>query len=72
VFRALPLAEWAGLFVLINIAYLPLLEEPVLVARFGEPYGRYKKAVRRFLPRLQPWSQDERQNSSVAPPRRDI
>jgi protein-S-isoprenylcysteine O-methyltransferase Ste14 len=59
IFRARPLAEWAGLFVLINVIYIPLLEEPMLVARFGEPYVRYKEAVRRFLPRLHPWTPRE-------------
>ena len=59
IFRSLPLAEWAGLFVLINMVYIPILEEPILVTRFGEPYVRYKEAVRRFLPRLHPWTQNE-------------
>jgi len=61
IFRSLPLAEWAGLFVLINMVYIPVLEEPKLVTRFGEPYLRYKQAVRRFLPRLHPWTQNEPQ-----------
>ncbi len=60
-FHSLPLAEWAGLVVLINMVYIPVLEEPQLVVRFGEPYLRYKKAVRRFLPRLHPWKQNDRQ-----------
>jgi protein-S-isoprenylcysteine O-methyltransferase Ste14 len=47
------------LFVLINVVYIPLLEEPILAARFGQAYVRYKEAVRRFLPRLHPWTQDE-------------
>jgi protein-S-isoprenylcysteine O-methyltransferase Ste14 len=54
--RSRPLAEWAGLFGLINAIYIPLLEEPMLAARFGEPYRRYKRAVRRFVPRLRPWN----------------
>ncbi|MFI5457666.1 MAG: hypothetical protein ACHRXM_19670, partial [Isosphaerales bacterium] len=66
-----PLAVWAGLFVLINMVYIPILEEPMLVARFGEPCVRYKQAVRRFLPRLHPWTQDEQQYNSVAPHHRD-
>jgi protein-S-isoprenylcysteine O-methyltransferase Ste14 len=36
--------------------YIPLLEEPRLRARFGQPYVRYTQAVRRFLPRLRPWT----------------
>jgi protein-S-isoprenylcysteine O-methyltransferase Ste14 len=57
VVRSVQLAEWAGVFVLLNMAYIPVLEEPMLVARFGEPYLRYKTAVRRFIPRLRPWGQ---------------
>ena len=56
ILRSRPLVEWAGLIALINAIYIPLLEEPMLVARFGEPYTRYKKAVRRFVPRLRPWN----------------
>jgi protein-S-isoprenylcysteine O-methyltransferase Ste14 len=56
--RSRPHAEWAGLFVLINVVYIPLLEEPMLVTRFGFPYVRYKHAVRRFIPRFRPWSPD--------------
>jgi protein-S-isoprenylcysteine O-methyltransferase Ste14 len=35
-----------------------MLEEPMLVARFGEPYTRYKRFVPRFLPRRRPWKPD--------------
>jgi protein-S-isoprenylcysteine O-methyltransferase Ste14 len=56
--RSRPLAEWAVLFALINVIYIPVLEEPTLVARFGEPYTRYKRFVPRFLPRLRPWTPD--------------
>jgi len=59
IFRSPALAEWAGLVVLINLIYIPVFEERMLAARFGKPYLRYKKAVRRFLPRLDPWTQDE-------------
>jgi protein-S-isoprenylcysteine O-methyltransferase Ste14 len=55
ILRSIQLAEWAGVFILANIAYIPAVEEPMLVARFGQPYLRYKKAVRRFMPRLRPW-----------------
>jgi protein-S-isoprenylcysteine O-methyltransferase Ste14 len=56
ILRSRPHAEWAVLFAVINLIYIPLLEEPQLAARFGEPYRRYKRAVRRFLPRLRPWT----------------
>lgn len=71
IFRSPLLADWAGMFLLINLIYIPILEEPMLVARFGGPYLRYKEAVRRFLPRLRPWTQDEPQPPSVAPRYRD-
>lgn len=55
-FRSFALAEWAALFFLINAIYFPLFEEPQLEARFGEEYRRYKRNVRRFIPRLRPWN----------------
>jgi protein-S-isoprenylcysteine O-methyltransferase Ste14 len=45
---------WAALFIIINAIYIPLLEEPMLEARFGAPYRRYTRTVRRFLPHLRP------------------
>jgi protein-S-isoprenylcysteine O-methyltransferase Ste14 len=56
ILRSLALAEWAALFLLINAIYFPLLEEPQLEARFGDEYRRYKRHVRRFIPRLRPWN----------------
>lgn len=58
ILRSRPHAEWAALFTLINMLYIPLLEEPMLAVRFGEPYKRYTRAVSRFVPRFSPWSQD--------------
>jgi len=55
VFQSLPHAVWGVIFVAINWVYIPLLEEPQLEARFGEPYQRYRQQVPRFLPRLRPW-----------------
>ncbi|HEX3068855.1 MAG TPA: isoprenylcysteine carboxylmethyltransferase family protein, partial [Thermoanaerobaculia bacterium] len=54
-FRSLSLAEWAAAFFVINAIYFPLIEEPQLESRFGEEYRRYKRHVRRFVPRIQPW-----------------
>jgi protein-S-isoprenylcysteine O-methyltransferase Ste14 len=45
-------------FLLLNAVYIPLLEEPMLRARFGPPYTRYTGHVRRFLPRLTPYESD--------------
>ncbi len=55
-FRAMPFAAWTAAFAGLNAVYIPLLEEPMLAARFGEPYRQYTKHVRRFLPRLSPWT----------------
>jgi protein-S-isoprenylcysteine O-methyltransferase Ste14 len=55
ILRSRPLGEWAALFVVINLVYIPLLEEPMLAARFGDPYREYKRHVRMFIPRLTPW-----------------
>jgi protein-S-isoprenylcysteine O-methyltransferase Ste14 len=57
--RSLPHAAWAAAFLVLNAIYIPLVEEPQLEARFGEPYSRYRRHVARFLPRLRPWSPDD-------------
>jgi protein-S-isoprenylcysteine O-methyltransferase Ste14 len=71
ILRSPPLAAWAGVFALMNVVYIPLLEEPMLAARFGEPYRRYQQAVRRFLPRLAPWT-PEAQHTASGPPNQVI
>lgn len=58
VLQSAPHAAWAGLFLLMNAVYIPLLEEPMLVARFGEPYRRYREHVSMFVPRRRPWSSE--------------
>jgi protein-S-isoprenylcysteine O-methyltransferase Ste14 len=49
------LAIWLGAFLAVNAIYLPLVEEPALVRRFGPEYERYMANVRRWVPRLRPW-----------------
>lgn len=49
------LFTWFMIFVLINMTYIPLLEEPGLERRFGEDYLVYKKNVPRWIPRRTPW-----------------
>ena len=39
-------------FVAVNLVYLPLVEEPALLRRFGGDYERYMDEVGRWLPRL--------------------
>jgi protein-S-isoprenylcysteine O-methyltransferase Ste14 len=34
---------------------MPLSEEPGLEKRFGDDYRRYKANVPRWIPRLRPW-----------------
>lgn len=46
---------WALIFLGINAVYIPLLEEPFLVQRFGSEYREYCRHVPRLLPRLRPW-----------------
>jgi protein-S-isoprenylcysteine O-methyltransferase Ste14 len=50
-----PVLEWALIFLLINAMYIPLVEEPLLTHRFGEPYREYRRHVPRLIPRLRPW-----------------
>jgi protein-S-isoprenylcysteine O-methyltransferase Ste14 len=50
-----PLFGWFLSFALINAIYIPLLEEPGLVHRFGDGYRIYKRHVPRWIPRLTPW-----------------
>jgi protein-S-isoprenylcysteine O-methyltransferase Ste14 len=46
---------WAACFLALNLAYIPLAEEPQLERRFGDSYREYRKHVRRFIPRIRPW-----------------
>jgi protein-S-isoprenylcysteine O-methyltransferase Ste14 len=54
-FASARLLSWFALFAVINAVYIPLLEEPLLVRRFGADYERYRAAVPRWLPRRTPW-----------------
>lgn len=58
VLRSRPHALWALVFLVINLVYIPLLEEPLLVLRFGEPYREYCRHVPRVFPRFTPWLPD--------------
>jgi protein-S-isoprenylcysteine O-methyltransferase Ste14 len=50
-------AEWAATFLVVNLIYIPLVEEPMLESRFGAAYIEYCRHVPRVLPRLRPWLQ---------------
>jgi protein-S-isoprenylcysteine O-methyltransferase Ste14 len=46
---------WTLIFFAINGIYIPLLEEPQLLKRFGEDYAQYCRHVPRLLPRVRAW-----------------
>jgi len=46
---------WAVVFFAVNCIYIPLVEEPMLAARFGPDYREYCRRVPRLVPRLRPW-----------------
>ncbi|MEW6269602.1 MAG: PEMT/PEM2 methyltransferase family protein [Thermodesulfobacteriota bacterium] len=51
-----PNALWATIFLVVNLVYIPLFEEPQLRRRFGAPYDEYRRNVPGILPRLRPWT----------------
>lgn len=56
ILRSVVLAGWAAVFLLLNVTWIPLIEEPGLRARFGETYRDYCRHVGRFIPRLTPYA----------------
>jgi protein-S-isoprenylcysteine O-methyltransferase Ste14 len=66
-FRSLPLALWAAVFVAANTIYIPVFEEPGLERRFGAAYRTYKANVPRWIPRLRPWEGPAADPSDSAP-----
>jgi len=54
-FGSAALLLWFALFALANTVYMPLVEEPGLLRRFGADYALYKQNVPRWIPRLTPW-----------------
>lgn len=56
-FGSLPLLCWFGFFLLVNMIYIPLKEEPGLAKRFGDDYLLYKRNVPRWIPRWRPWEE---------------
>ena len=49
------IAIWFVVFLLLNLIYLPQVEEKGLEQRFGEDYRQYTANVPRWIPRLTPW-----------------
>ena len=50
-----PLLVWFAAVAGVNAVYLPFVEEPGLVSRYGAEYERYRAGVPRWLPRLRAW-----------------
>lgn len=55
VFGSGALLIFALIFMAVNAVYIPLSEEPGLVARFGQDYEVYRRHVPRWLPRRRAW-----------------
>lgn len=51
-FGSLSILSYAGIFLIINMIYMPLSEEKGLIKRFGEEYLEYKQNVRAWIPKL--------------------
>jgi protein-S-isoprenylcysteine O-methyltransferase Ste14 len=51
-----PHAIWALIFLCANGIQIPLVEEPMLAARFGDGYREYCRHVPRLIPRVRPWN----------------
>ena len=56
ILRSWPHAVWALFFLANNLVWIPLYEEPNLERLFGAEYQTYRRHVRRFIPRVRPWS----------------
>ena len=55
VFQSIPLVKYlVGTFAFFYF-FILFYEEPSLAAKFGESYEHYRKAVRRWIPRLKPY-----------------
>jgi protein-S-isoprenylcysteine O-methyltransferase Ste14 len=50
-----PHAIWGAAFLVLNLIFLPLVEEKRLEQRFGDAYRNYCRHVPRIWPRLTPW-----------------
>lgn len=59
VLRSVPLLVWFGIFFILNIIYIHVVEEPGLVRRFGESYLVYRENVPGWIPRSTPWDAEE-------------
>ena len=73
-FGSVRLLGWAAAFLVLNLAYIPAVEERGLARRFGGEYGVYCEHVPRWVPRTRawepPWEEPEgrRAGTSAAAP----
>ena len=51
-----PIFFWFLFFVVGNLLYMPLSEEPGLERRFGDDYHTYRANVPAWIPRRTPWT----------------
>ncbi len=59
IFGSTAIFAWFLIFLLGNLIYIPILEEPGLKKRFGQDYSLYKRNVPRWIPRLSAWEQPD-------------
>jgi protein-S-isoprenylcysteine O-methyltransferase Ste14 len=59
VFWSLAFFIYTTLFVLLNMAYFPLVEEPGLIKRYGAAYKIYMNNVPRWIPLIKPYNSDD-------------
>jgi protein-S-isoprenylcysteine O-methyltransferase Ste14 len=57
-----PQLVWALVFLVLNLIYIPLVEEPMLIDRFGTDYREYRRHVPALLPRWRPWEPEQPAN----------
>jgi len=55
-FGSMLVLGYAGVVWYVFHLFVTKCEEPVLLLQFGESYGLYQAGVRRWLPRIKPWS----------------
>jgi protein-S-isoprenylcysteine O-methyltransferase Ste14 len=53
-FGSVPLGVWFLVFFGLCLVLIPVLEEPDLERRFGEPYREYRRKVPRWIPQILP------------------
>ncbi len=54
-FASTALLTYLVIVIVVNLLYIPLVEERGLERRFGEQYREYKRNVPRWIPRRTPW-----------------